>query len=193
MLDLSRMHRSALVLTTLAVGFVLLGPPASASTFRPIPLPKLVQQSSLVIVGTPVSRETHWATIGPTSRLVTDMTVEVAWTLRGTDSTGQSIIVRTLGGTFGDIGQIVHGEAQLALGQSCLLFLGLGREGAYHVMGMAQGHYPIERDVSGSWRVVGSPGLEGVLSPQLSAVGRLRGRPLMDVPAILESPEETAQ
>ena len=183
------MNRGVLLSCVLAVGFFHFGPPAEASTFRPIPLAKMVEASSLVVVATPVSRETHWAMTGSMARVVTDVTLEVAWTLRGNDSTGQDIVVRTLGGTVGDVGQIVYGEARLVLGQSCLFFLMVGRDGAYHVLGMAQGQYPLEPDNEGDWRVNASPGLEGVLEPQISVVGALLGRRLMDIPNLLESPE----
>ncbi len=76
---------------------------AWSSTFRPMPLSTLVQRSTSVVVATPVSSKSHWATLGSTSRVVTDITLEVAWSLRGVDSTGQDIVVRTLGGTVNGI------------------------------------------------------------------------------------------
>jgi hypothetical protein len=117
------------------------------------------------------------------------MTLEVAWTLRGKDVTGQDIIVQTLGGTVAGIGQIVYGEARLALGQTCLVFLVPSVNGELHVLGMAQGHYPLEPDDDGDWRVRPSPGLEGVLKPQLSAAQTLSGRRLSEIPSLLEAQE----
>jgi len=119
------------------------------------------------------------------------MTLEVAWTLRGPDKTGEDIVVRTLGGTVGEIAHLVYGEARLRLGQTCLLFLLPGRDGEYRVFGMAQGHYPLEADVGGDWRIRKSPGLDGVLKPELSAVEVLSGRRLSEVPGMLEAPEAT--
>ncbi len=171
-----------------SVGWVGL---AWSSTFRPMPLSTLVQRSTSVVVATPVSSKSHWATLGLTSRVVTDITLEVAWSLRGIDSTGQDIVVRTLGGTVNGIAQIVYGEAQLRIGQTCLLFLVPGREGALHVLGMAQGHYPLEPDSDGQWRVRQSPGLEGVLKPELSAAQVLSGRRLSEVPMLLETQGST--
>lgn len=43
-----------------------------------------------------------------------------------------------------------------------------GREGVLHVLGMAQGHYPLAPDELGEWRIRPSPGLEGVLMIQAS-------------------------
>ncbi len=189
MLDSHVMYRGISFACAIALNIAFVGQPAWGSTFRPIPLVTMVEGSTLVVVATPVSRETHWATTGARARVVTDVTLEVAWTLRGGDSTGQDIIVRTLGGTIGGVGQIVYGEARLVLGQSSLLFLVGGRDGAYHVLGMAQGQYPLQADNDGNWRIVASPGLEGVLKPQLSVVNALVGRRLMEVPGLLESPE----
>jgi hypothetical protein len=121
--------------------------------------------------------------------MVTDVTLEVAWTLRGKDNAGKDIVVRTLGGTVDGIAQIVYGEARLAIGQASLLFLVEGSENTLHVVGMAQGHYPLEPDAAGEWRVRKSPGLDGVLKPEQSAAQTLSGQRLMDVPKLLEAQE----
>ena len=162
---------------------------ASSSTFKPIPLSRLVERSSLVVVATPIAYSTHFATLGKTSRLVTDVTLEVSWTLRGQDSTGKDIIVRTLGGTIDGLAQIVYGEARLAIGQTSLLFLAPDRDQVLHVFGMAQGHFPTAPDDKGDWLVTRSPGLEGVLRPELSAVEALAGKRLLDVPHMLDAAE----
>ncbi len=182
----SRMFMRGLILAALAWSSA-----ASSSTFKPLPLSRLVRRSAHVLVGTPVSYSTHWATLGNTSRLVTDVTLEVSWTLRGEDVTGKDIIVRTLGGTVNGLAQIVYGEARLSMGQSSLLFLVPERDGVLHVLGMAQGQYPAEPDDKGDWHVVKSPGLEGVLRPELSAVAALSGKRLLDVPRMLDNAEAT--
>jgi len=162
---------------------------AWSSTFKPVSLSRLVERSELVVVATPVSHSTHWATLGSTSRLVTDFTLEVSWTLRGRDVTGEVVVVRTLGGTANGLAQVVYGEARLVLGQTSLLFLVPDKEGALHVLGMAQGHYPTEPDDKGEWRVKESPGLDGVLRRELSAVHELSGKRLLDVPSLLDNAE----
>jgi len=143
----------------------------------------------MVVVATPVSYATHRATVGSTSRLVTDVTLEVSWSLRGQDVTGEDVIVRTLGGTENGLVQLVHGEARFTLGQTSLLFLVPDNEGALHVLGMAQGQYPTAPDERGEWRIKQSPGLEGVLRPDLSAVHELAGRRLLEVPDLLANAE----
>jgi hypothetical protein len=162
---------------------------AVSSTFLPLSLSRLVKRSTLVVVGNPISSQSHWAMVGTTERVVTDVTLEVSWTLRGRSVTGQDIVVRTLGGTVDGVAQIVYGEARLGIGQSCLLFLVPDPSGVLQVMGMAQGHYPTRPDERGEWRILKSPGLEGVLRPELSAIEALDGQRLMEVPQMLDSAE----
>jgi hypothetical protein len=148
----------------------------------------MVEKSVLVVVGTPVSRHTHVVAFGARQRVVTDSTLEVAWTLRGEDCAGKDIVVRTLGGTVGGVGQIVYGEARLTPGQSSLLFLMPGKDGTYSVLGMAQGHFPLEPSTEGDWQVRSSAGLEGVLDVERSAARTLAGHRLSDIPALLAIP-----
>jgi hypothetical protein len=154
-----------------------------------MPLSRLVERSAMVVVATPVSAHTHYAMMGNRQRVVTDLTLEVSWTLRGQDATGTDIVVRTLGGTVDGMAQIVYGEAPLRIGQTSLLFLVPGRDQVLHVLGMAQGHYPTTPDDQGQWRIQRSPGLDGVLQPELSAAQVLSGQRLMDVPSLLASVE----
>ena len=163
---------------------------ASSSTFHPMPLSRLVRRSTMVVVATPVSSESHWATIGNTERVVTDHTLEVSWTLRGDDVTGKDVVVRTLGGTVDGVAQLVYGEARLRMGQASLLFLVTDRDSMLHVLGMAQGHYPAAPDDKGEWRIRRSPGLEGVIHPERSASETLSGQRLLDVPSLLETAEQ---
>ena len=188
-LDSVPMNGSLTFARMLSLAVVLFWQPAEASTFRPIPLSTMVERSSLVVVATPISRETHWALFGSKQRVVTDSTIEIAWTLHGDDCAGKDIVVRTLGGTVEGIGQIVYGEARLTLGQSSLLFLIPGRDGTYQVLGMAQGQYPLEPTGEGDWQLRSSLGLEGVLQEHLSVAHALAGRRLSEVPALLTAPE----
>lgn len=187
------MKRGRRFLCSLGFGVALLGQPAAASTFRPIPLSVMVEQSMLVVVATPVSHQARVVASGSRQRVVTDFTLEVAWTLRGEDCAGKDIVVRTLGGTVGAVGQIVYGEARLVLGQSNLLFLVIGRDGTYSVLGMAQGQFPLEPTEGDDWQLRSSDGLHGVLDVQRSVARTLAGRRLSEIPAILSSSRESAQ
>lgn len=170
----------------------MLGQPAAASTFRPIPLETMVSKSALIVVATPVARQTRVVVVGSKQRVVTDSAVEVAWTLRGEDCAGKNIVVRTLGGTVGGVGQIVYGEARLVLGQSSLMFLTPGPEGVFAVLGMAQGQFPLEPTSEGDWELRASRGLDGVLAGR-SVVAALAGRRLSDVATMLTLSRESVQ
>lgn len=114
---------------------------AEASQFLPVPLPELVRTSERIWVGVPLEKRAEWID-SPLGRLI------VTYTRVGRDrdllESGGSgeLWVRTLGGSIGKVGQLVPGEARLALGQRCLVFL--SRPADYHVVNaMAQGHYAI--------------------------------------------------
>jgi hypothetical protein len=186
------MKSYGIFIRTLIVGSLTWVGLAWSSTFRPLPLSRLAQESTLVVVATPVSAKSHWATVGSTSRVVTDVVIEVGWTLRGDDSTGRQLVVRTLGGEVGNIGYLVHGEARLAIGQTCLAFLVSGHDGELHVLGMAQGHYPLEPISDGDWQITPSPALDGVMQPDLSAAYALSGRRVSELPVLLR-PHEVLQ
>lgn len=187
-----------IVRLTILLGLVCWVDFSSASTFRAIPLSRLVKQSDLVVVATPVSFECRWATVGASQRLVTDFTLEVHWTLRGADIAGEDIVVRTLGGSWGNLGQVVHGEALLIIGQTSLLFLKQSRDSSLHVFGWGQGHYPLSVDANGEWRLGASAGLEGVLElppstawndDHCSASKTLANQRLVEVQSLMESSE----
>jgi hypothetical protein len=162
-------------------------PTASASTFRPVPLSRLAEGSDVIVVATPIASTCRWAKIGRNEHLVTDVTVEVHWTMRGPEATGSELRVRTLGGTMDGLGHLVYGEAKLMIGQASLMFLKRGRDGELHVFGMAQGHYPVVVDESGDWRVAPSPGLDGVAHAEQSATALLAGRRLIEISQLVQT------
>src|SRR5215475_11867859 len=104
---LSRRSLLAGGLAMLAVGRVR---PAQATIVRSVTLTELVQQSRHALVGTPTSTASLWETIGGTDRIVTYTRVRVEYPLDGTAPASSELVVRTLGGTVGDIGQVVPGE-----------------------------------------------------------------------------------
>jgi hypothetical protein len=171
-------RRSALVfLVTAAAGASVSGH-AQGSIARALSLQQLARQSESVVVGTPLAASSRWEQIGGRRRIVTYTRVRVdqAWAGGAGDS---EIMVRTLGGRVGKIGQVVHGEAFLRIGASTVLFVGLAPDGTPAVAGMSQGHYPIRSDASGVRRLGPSPRLFE-LSGSDSAVERLSGRSLAE-------------
>ncbi len=142
-------------LLTLSPGAPLRGPaPAEASISVLLSLDELVAASTFVVVGTPGERRSQWEETPSGKRIVTYTTLKVDRSITG--SAGSEIVVRTLGGTVGDIGQAVSGEAQLARGSKAVLFL-MKRGDVTMVTGMAQGHFPVVNDDKGVARLKASP------------------------------------
>ncbi len=161
------MLAAALLLTLLPAG-------ASASLARAVSLAQLVSRSEQIVVGTPLEAHARWETLGGQRRIVTYTRVRVDAAI---DGGGQSeVLVRTLGGHVGDIGQVVSGEAMLSIGQRALMFLGRTPDGVLGVTAMAQGHFPLQRDGHGTLRLAPSPRLASLVGAQHSAVQQLVGR-----------------
>jgi hypothetical protein len=142
-------------LLTLSPGAPLQGPPAAeASVSVLLSLDEIVAASTAVVVGTAGERKTQWEEMPTGRRIVTYTKVTVDRAIAG--SPGSEVWVRTLGGTVGDIGQAVSGEAQLARGSKSVLFL-MKRGDVTMVTAMAQGHYPVVNDDKGVARLKLSP------------------------------------
>ncbi len=85
------------------------------------------------------------------------------------------IIVRTLGGRVDGVGELVSGQPELELGRAGVLFLFEGPEAIHHVVGMAQGHFPLLADGRGRERLSASPKLPKIADFAESAVRKLAG------------------
>jgi hypothetical protein len=153
---------------------------AEASVSLLLSLDELVGASRMVVVGTPISRDSKWEVIGGGKRIVTYTKVKVDRAVVG--EAPAEVVVRTLGGRVGKIGQYVSGEADMTTGAPSLLFLA-GDGAAFHVTAMAQGHYPVVRDEQGVSRLRQSPDAGALLprrGPQISAQEALVGTKLED-------------
>jgi hypothetical protein len=91
-------------------------------------------------------------------------------------TSSSEVMVRTLGGRVGKLGQLVHGEAELR-SDPCMLFLHDAEGGLSTVTAMAQGHYPVLVD-AGKRMLKKSPGLAKLVMTPDSAVERLAGQAL---------------
>lgn len=152
-----------------------------ATVVRAIPLADLVDMSEWVVVAEVKSARSHYETIGGSRRMVTDVELEVKEALTANrsehDVESSTVTVRTLGGTIGELAQLVPGEAVLTKGSTHVLFLDEARgDAVYRVSGMAQGQYPIRVDEKGNRVLEHSPGLDVVVNPEQSAVVALTGR-----------------
>lgn len=149
---------------------------ATATTARAVSLQDLVQRSSRVVRSTPLESFARSEVIAGTQHIVTYSRLRVDESIEG-NSAETEVLVRTLGGTLGAVGEIVHGEAVLALNQPCVVFLRTDPEGVEFVTAMAQGHYPLTLDSRGTPRLRVSRNLPHLLhgAAAVSAVEQLDG------------------
>lgn len=149
---------------------------ASATVVRALSLPALVASSRHVMVVTALGAESRYEVIGRRRRIVTDTRVRVEELLAKGGAGDTELLVRTLGGAIGRVGERVDGQPVLALGQSCVAFLLQGPDGLHYVNGMAQGHYPLRG--SARRRLESSPDLPQIIDFESSAVKVLAGSEL---------------
>lgn len=162
--------------------------PASAGVIIPTPLRELVETSQHVLVATPRTGDSTWEEIAGSRRIVTYTRLTVDEVLDGRDPADSELMVRTLGGQVGRLGQVVHGEAELRREEVCVVFLKDRRDGTFRVTGLAQGHYPLVSDARGTRRLNTSPNLAEVLDKHedaKSAIAVLRGQPLDTARALI--------
>ncbi len=188
--------------TPVMLGVVDLGTPsgavrsAHASAMLSLTLDDLVDKSDVAVVGIAKSRTSRWED----GRIVSYTTVDIDTKIGGLDTKAPStVVVRTLGGVVGDIGQKVHGEAVLPLQSKVILFL---RElpakvapsalpGARSVTGMAQGALLVTVGEDKIARVAANVAdLTLVPNPNAKTVPAhvaVAGRPALDVVADLRT------
>jgi len=149
---------------------------ASATIVRALSLTSLVESSRRIAVVTALSAESHIEEIGRRRRVVTDTRVRVEEVLAKAAAPASELMLRTLGGSIGRLGERVHGQAQLLLGEPCVAFLLEGPDGIHYVNGMAQGHYPLRG--SAVPELAQSPDLPEIIDFESSAVKVLVGSEL---------------
>ncbi len=177
-------RRDTLRLLAGTVGLVALPRAAWASRSVAVSLPYLVERSQRVALVTSQGGDSGWEVIGGRRRIVTYTRVRVDDLITG-DNSDDELLVRTLGGRVGQIGQIVHGEARLLRGQPCLVFLREPEHGLHLVTARAQGHFPVRPDARGESRLQASPHLEELVHEERSAAHELVGRSVSDAKALI--------
>lgn len=150
---------------------------AEATLVRGLTLPELLAGSDRIAVVTPLFAESSWATIAGQRCIVTDTRVRVEDSIRATTSATE-VIVRSLGGRVGAVGELVHGQPELRLGQTSVAFLREVAHGLHWTNGMAQGHYPLLRRSDGARLLTLSRSLPAISRWQGSAVQALRDKEL---------------
>lgn len=163
-----------------AAAACILCPDALASSARALTLRELLLRSRHTLVGTPRAVESRWEYYAGARRIVTYTTLQVSQSIDGRPAPASELQLRTLGGSVGDIAQVVHGEAQPKLDRPGLLFLDSDEGGVFRVTGMAQGHYPLKPDANGVSRLIRSPNLAEMKDFTEAAVRVLPGRTVLE-------------
>jgi hypothetical protein len=170
---------------TVGVAAAWVASPARASLARAVGLEELTARSQHVLLGEPLDAECVWERIGQRRHIVTYTRVRALELFAGADPRQDELLLRTLGGQVGELGELVHGEAVLQLGQRGMLFV-MPVEGTLAVTAMAQGHYPVRNDSGGRQRLLRSPEATEILGEAGSAVTRLPGLDLAEARALLK-------
>lgn len=166
--------------------------PAAASVAVALPLAEMVRLSRHVLIGRPIDAQSRWETVGRRSRIVTYSLVRVEQALEDGAPDGE-VLVRSLGGAVGDVGQIVHGEAMLTLGEPAAVFLSELDAGVFSVTAMSQGHFPVAADRSGVVRLrAGVTSLE-LLAADGGVVRRLDGRSVPEAETLVRAERARAR
>jgi hypothetical protein len=135
--------------------------------------------SSQIWVGTALEKHCEWVSTRSGRHIVTHTRLRCESVVRATASESTEIWVRTLGGHVGRIGQTVHGEADLSVGEQNVVFMRRS-DSAYHVTARAQGQFTIREPKSGKFVLSASPNLAELVNAKSSAVKRLAGLELAE-------------
>jgi hypothetical protein len=179
------MYRRGFVrVATLGALAALFSKQAQGSVARAVPLEALTTRSQHVVLGEPLDAYSVWERVGGRRHIVTYTRVRAHELLAGTDPKVDELLVRTLGGQVGELGELVHGEAVLRVGHRSVVFVMPSRD-ALAVTAMAQGHYPLLRDTVGAERLRRSPHANELVNEAGSAVQRLPGLQVPEARSLL--------
>ncbi|MEM1181952.1 MAG: hypothetical protein AAGM22_26635 [Acidobacteriota bacterium] len=146
---------------TLLAQLALANPSAEASTLIRMGQDKLATTNQTVVIARAETAQSYWNADG--SLIFTDVTIKVLEVIKGAAAGGE-MTVTTVGGTVGDITNLVVGAASLTAGRPYLLFLSPadlpGAPGVLAVRDMAQGAFDIYMNKSGKLIAVSQAGDE---------------------------------
>ncbi len=155
------MHRIALFCGLLWGSLAGLPRNADATVLTKLTLEDMTARAEHVLLGR-VEKIASRLAPGHDGLIVTDVTIRCTRSIRGV-SDGALLQVRHLGGTVGELGQKVFGEASYQVGEEVVL-LAEQREGSFYAVGMAQGKLHVDRS-SGSPRVLVELGGAELIAP----------------------------
>jgi len=160
------MTRSAKGLVAVLCGMLLgslggITPVARASVLTKLSLSDMTARAEHVLVGRVERIESKFAP-GYDGLIITEVQIRCSRSIRGAKE-GTLLTVRHIGGTVGELGQKVFGEASYQVGEEVVLLAEL-REGSLYSVGMAQGKLHIDRS-TGTPRVQVDLGGAELLTP----------------------------
>jgi hypothetical protein len=127
----------------------LLAAPAGATVMLHRSADELAAMADAVVVGS-AQRDARGAVAGvarwTSGRIVTEVPVTVHVPIAGPWAAGTSLTLRLPGGVVGDVGQTVAGAPVFRPGESYVLFLQRLPDGAWTVLDMSAGMYPLRAD-----------------------------------------------
>jgi len=121
---------------------LLLQVPASASQFQKFARKDQVAASDLIAVGRVVSVASSWTSDHSAIQTEAELEIEDVW--KGA-ADGDRVVVRTPGGTVGNVGAKVDSAAEFAVGERVLVFL-KKKDAGFEPVGMRFGKYEIVGD-----------------------------------------------
>jgi hypothetical protein len=141
------MPTSRFMVTAVLAAAVLLAGPAVASTVLELDVDALTERADRVVRARVIERESRWDDDGHMIRTFT--TLEILANLKGEGEA--HLVVRQLGGEVDDVGSFVTGDAHFEIGEEVLVFLRSNPDGepVFHLIGLAQGKFRIERSPDG--------------------------------------------
>lgn len=155
--------------------FALLLPIAYASTLVYLETEDLVKRSEAIIRGKVRDIESRYNE--ERTKIFTYTIVEVSETIKG--NVPPVITIETYGGRVGDINMKVPGMPEFTKGEEVLLFLKKS-ENLWHITGMIQGKFRIERDEEGKEFLVND--FRGISFKKVKADKKLEDMRIEDVP-----------
>jgi hypothetical protein len=175
---MTEFNRRALLKASLA-GVLLVTHTSSsqAALSRGLSLEQLARKSDRTLLVTPLEAWCSWVVIRGRRAIVTDTRVRVEERLGRRVADDGELLIRTLGGVIGDLGERFGGQPEFRTGRAGLVFLTSQSDVAF-VTGMAQGHYLLRRDERGVERLSPSPHFPKLLDTHGSAARRLAGADL---------------
>lgn len=141
-------------------------PEAEASLLIEMSLSELLQNTNLVVAGTPQEGYSVWESRDDSggTRIVTYTRVHVDTVLDGKMPAGGDVWVRTLGGNVGHVGQHVDAEAEMVPFESSVLFLHALDDGTHAVSGMSQGQFLLAKASGGASRLQPKVSVEALIT-----------------------------